>query len=1000
MKKQFFRVKQLADQTFSRADKTEVLSDDLQEADRRVDCIRIACQNTSKKLAGCISGQGQERDKRVKKVPEHMLGAVMQESVPGISDENFLLGKILHVCGKVQQELATDEVDFELDVEQKVIGVLQSVLEKDVPNIMKHKRNLTKLTLDMDSAKTRYQTAVKHSAGTGAARVESIKSELEDAETKFEQCRDQLASEMFQLVSRESELAHTIVQYAKYQHEYHKAALAKLELIIPKLEKDIDESPHKPVYGVPLEDHLLVTDRKIALPIELCVWALHELGMEEEGLFRVAGGASKLRRMKLSMDARCLTPQAILEYRDPHVIAGALKSYLRELPEPLMTFALYDDWMQAARVQTSSEARLQALWQVVQKLPQANFNNLKYLIRFLHVLSQNHEVNKMTPQNIAIVIAPNLIWGKTSDASTMGMNMNAANTYSLIVDNLVSYAEWFFPGDVDFNENYRENMALVNGMSTSVGPILSSDSVASSPPSVSYSGHTRSSSGEGQLINIGDSTMKRTQSSSSLSDHSSPPQGSPKPATRRKNKPAPVPPAVTTPTNREFPLENRPHEKPEKPPRPTVAPVITTLPRPSKKHVEQESKTCIDSSKISASPAIGFEHFSSNSVAARRSLDLDQNPSPVSSQKVNVTPTEKVPVDPHIHKSAEELSYNRNDVPLPPSATTNIGNIAVMSGSVGKSSVPVNDNVNTKNSNANVCKVSPVTENVQQRPQAASNSGSSTLERRPQQRPVAAPRSIVNIGCSSVNVPSKESCDVKSGEVPSSSGLPKAAGEPLPKETEPIGGSAAGGNDTFSGVQLRRTSTSDSGERLSKPIVPERPAALLRPHTSSFRVSRLSSDSDNAAPDKSSSESERPMLERTHVYSVDKQQVSIIQVGGEREKTDHVSQQSPSIGGGSRPSSMSLPDKSHQNEKPERPPKPEVMAHTKEQRSPSHWRTLSEGNILDFEADQSGMKHPSSCALPLESPRVLHRPPRPTPPPPPPPTSRSRSDSIVESTDL
>jgi hypothetical protein len=50
------------------------------------------------------------------------------------------------------------------------------------------------------------------------------------------------------------------------------------------------ESPSKPVYGYPLEEHLLATRRKVAFPIELCVCALLELGMEEEGLFRIAGG--------------------------------------------------------------------------------------------------------------------------------------------------------------------------------------------------------------------------------------------------------------------------------------------------------------------------------------------------------------------------------------------------------------------------------------------------------------------------------------------------------------------------------------------------------------------------------------------------------------------------------------------------------------------------------------------------------------------------------------
>lgn len=52
-----------------RAGKTEVLSDDLQSADRRVEVIRNACQNTSKKMASSLLAQGQDaaaiREKRL-----------------------------------------------------------------------------------------------------------------------------------------------------------------------------------------------------------------------------------------------------------------------------------------------------------------------------------------------------------------------------------------------------------------------------------------------------------------------------------------------------------------------------------------------------------------------------------------------------------------------------------------------------------------------------------------------------------------------------------------------------------------------------------------------------------------------------------------------------------------------------------------------------------------------------------------------------------------------
>lgn len=48
-----------------------------------------------------------------------------------------------------------------------------------------------------------------------------------------------------------------------------------------------------------------------------------------------------------------------------------------------------------SRVSESNDARLQALWNVVQQLPQSNLDNLRYLVKFLALLSQNQEVNSI-----------------------------------------------------------------------------------------------------------------------------------------------------------------------------------------------------------------------------------------------------------------------------------------------------------------------------------------------------------------------------------------------------------------------------------------------------------------------------------------------------------------------------------------------------------------------------------------------------------------------------
>lgn len=996
MMKQIRRVKHLADQHFSRAGKTEVLSDDLQEADRKVEYISRACGNTSKKMGTMCLGQDASKEKRLRKNAEHVLGVTMQDN--GSFEGECLLSTILSDCAKIEMDLANEAVHHEVQVEKLVVTPLQQMLDNDVP---KHKAKLSKLTLEMDSARTRYLTALKH----GSTNTNAVKEELEDAELKVEQCRDTLALEMFQLMSREADLAQTIVEYVKLQRAYHESALRILEEKVPELEKNIRDSPLKPVYGYPLEEHLRVTERKVAFPIELCVCALLVLGMEEEGLFRVAGGSSKVRHMKMSFDACCLTLPTALEYRDPHVIAGALKSYLRDLPEPLMTYALYDEWVAAARIQSSSEARRQALKQVVDKLPEANFDNLRYLIKFLSALSHNQEVNKMTPQNIAIVIAPNLIWSQADEATAMGMGMTSANTYSSIIDSLVNNADWFFPGDIEFFQTFSHETTLMNGMTSSIGSVsgLQPHEWTSSSPAenMATSGHTRGSSSDGQLINLGEPDMKRTQSNSSLSDHSSPPHGSPKPAARRKNKPAPVPPAAgASPKDPPPPPSGSTPEKREKPPRPAAGPVSSTLPRPSKKNSgEHDARTAVSGPVENVSPVATEKNQKSSdsniSSGIRKQstagLEHQQNCMVSSSmhRRLSSGGGEKVCTEKSVEGNESGSPIEQSEI-VPSTTILGTTTVAVMSECTGK--------------------VSGMTESLQQKSIAhPSIGGCSTLEKKHPRRPipVAAPRSTVNIA--TVATVSNKEVQIQSSENKASENVCSASSVLSSESTKDL--DATGVHDS---VVLRRPLHLESGERSNKPAVPERPATLLRPQNS-FRGSRNSADSDSSS-DKPNADSERPMLERTHMYCVDKQQVAIIQVGGEKEKmvavpisnnnsNEPVLQRSPSIGG--RPLSVSLSDKGQFLEKPERPPKPE-NANSCVERGPhqsSHSRTMSEGNIFNFDKDKSGMRQQPSQTSPQGSgnspgsPRHPSRPPRPQPPPPPPP-GKSKQERAWESTDL
>ncbi|XP_034566867.1 rho GTPase-activating protein 17b isoform X4 [Notolabrus celidotus] len=447
MKKQFNRMRQLANQTVGRAEKTEVLSDDLLLIERRMELVRSVSHNTHKRLVSCLQGQlGTDTEKRHKKLPLTALSQAMQEGGGQLGDES-LIGKMMDVCGEAESRLATELMQHEVQIERDILEPLNQLAELEIPNILKQRKQLAKLVLDYDSAKTRWYQATKSSNQAMASKVDSLKDEMDEAHNKVEICKDQLSADMYNFASKEGDYARYYVMLLEDQAEYHRRSLAALEAAIPTIQIQQDSWMEKPAYGTLLEEHLKRSTREIALPIEACVMMLLETGMKEEGLFRIAAGASKLKKLKAALD--CSTSQLEEFYSDPHAVAGALKSYLRELPEPLMTFSLYDEWLQASNV-TDSDKRLQALWVTCDRLPKTHKANLRYLVKFLAKLAQDSDVNKMTPSNIAIVLGPNLLWAKTE--GTLAEMAAATSVHVVaIIEPIIQHADWFFPEEVDFN---------------------------------------------------------------------------------------------------------------------------------------------------------------------------------------------------------------------------------------------------------------------------------------------------------------------------------------------------------------------------------------------------------------------------------------------------------------------------------------------------------------------------------------------------------------------
>ncbi|KAM6905634.1 rho GTPase-activating protein 44 isoform 3-T3 [Xenentodon cancila] len=456
MKKQFNRMRQLANQTVGRAEKTEVLSEDLLQVEKRLDLVKQVTHSTHKKLTACLQGQqGTDTEKRSvkspsKKLPLTILAQCMEEGAAVLGDDS-LLGKMLKLCGETEEKLAQELLQFEFQTERDVVEPLYVLAEVDIPNIQKQRKHLAKLVLDMDSARTRYQQSSKSSSHPSTlqpgTKSESLREEMEETANRMEICRDQLSADMYNFVAKEIDYANFFQTLIEMQAEYHRKSLEILHSVLPQIKAHQEAWVEKPSFGKSLEEHLNISGREIAFPIEACVTMLLECGMQEEGLFRVAPSASKLKKLKASLDCGVLDVQ---EYSsDPHAIAGALKSYLRELPEPLMTTELYDEWIQASNIQ-DMDKKLQALMTVCEKLPTDNLNNFRYLIKFLAKLGDYQDSNKMTPGNMAIVLGPNLLWTHTEPNMTEMMTTVSLQIVG-IIEPIIQHADWFFPGEIEFN---------------------------------------------------------------------------------------------------------------------------------------------------------------------------------------------------------------------------------------------------------------------------------------------------------------------------------------------------------------------------------------------------------------------------------------------------------------------------------------------------------------------------------------------------------------------
>ncbi|XP_029924826.1 rho GTPase-activating protein 24 [Myripristis murdjan] len=181
---------------------------------------------------------------------------------------------------------------------------------------------------------------------------------------------------------------------------------------------------HPRVFGQRLEETVLYERRYgvrlVPLVVEQCVTFIREQGLHEVGLFRQPGQASLVKELQEAFDAG--ERPTFDSNTDVHTVASLLKLYLRQLPEPLVPYSRYQDYLLCGQKLSSDRMlALVELQNLLHELPVANFNLLKFICQFLNEVQTYSASNKMSCQNLATVFGPNILRAKTEDPhSIMG----------------------------------------------------------------------------------------------------------------------------------------------------------------------------------------------------------------------------------------------------------------------------------------------------------------------------------------------------------------------------------------------------------------------------------------------------------------------------------------------------------------------------------------------------------------------------------------------------
>uniref|UniRef100_A0A668AJM7 Rho GTPase-activating protein 29 n=1 Tax=Myripristis murdjan TaxID=586833 RepID=A0A668AJM7_9TELE len=219
------------------------------------------------------------------------------------------------------------------------------------------------------------------------------------------------------------------------------------------------------LFGIDFAQAAKNTPDGIPFIIKKCTSEIESRALNIKGIYRVNGAKSRVEKLCQAFE----NGKDLVELSElsPHDISNVLKLYLRQLPEPLILYRYYNDFIGLAKecqrvlveeadgaqgAQTREKSGLSVqlnrvifkIRDLLRQLPPAHYRTLRFLIAHLNRVTEQAEENKMTASNLGIIFGPTLVKPRQTDAEVSLSSLVDYPYQALMVELLVRHFNVIF----------------------------------------------------------------------------------------------------------------------------------------------------------------------------------------------------------------------------------------------------------------------------------------------------------------------------------------------------------------------------------------------------------------------------------------------------------------------------------------------------------------------------------------------------------------------------